>query len=217
MFYWSCSQTFTTFGRSTSYMCSDVTTCRHTNLSAYLPKISFLPLPVLILIHFTECYIQRKVMPDWILKRKKDVKLSSESITLSLGHQLFNAYFFICAAILEGKWIWNQTTLDHLALGQLHTNHRYQETKIFLFKGGRKLLGVCTWLVARGAYLDNKRSPYKHTACYCLLFLVFVWTIKHSGSLRCYSTKSCWKLPFYQPKWPTLLLWCNLCCNVKLM
>lgn len=74
MFYWSCSQTFTTFGRSTSYMCSDITTCRHTNLSAYLPEISFLPLPVLTLIHFTERYIQRKVMPDWILKRKDKKK-----------------------------------------------------------------------------------------------------------------------------------------------
>ena len=37
---------------------------RHTNLSAYLPEKSLLSSPVLILIHFEERCIQRKVVPD---------------------------------------------------------------------------------------------------------------------------------------------------------
>ena len=120
------------------HTCSDVTTCRHT-LSTYLPEISLLPLPALILIHFTERYIQRKVMPDWILKRKEkktDVKLSSELVTLSLGHHLFNAYFFICAAILEHNWIWNQTTL-YRPPGIRATSHQSQipenKTQVWIF------------------------------------------------------------------------------------
>ena len=43
---------------------------RLTNLSAYLPEKSLLSLPALILIHLEECCVQRKVVPDWILKRK---------------------------------------------------------------------------------------------------------------------------------------------------